>query len=130
VSVLAEIGARAAADSPLWASSLRAGDPPDPRFAGSCPEPYLLGVEMIYEAYLLHYGGSRLFRQDESDLSLLTGDYLYAAGLAEICRTGDLAAVAALADLISRCARNRGDGQDGADEALWRSTVASLGRSG
>jgi hypothetical protein len=130
VSALAEIASRAAADSPLWAASLRAGDPPGPRFAGACPDDYLLGVEMIYEAYLLHYETSRLFRQDDGELSLLTGDYLYAAGLVEICRTGDLAAVAALADLISHCARNRGDGDGAADEALWRSTVGLLGRPG
>ena len=130
MSVLEQIRARAAADSPLWASALHPGDPPAAEYQGRCPESHLLGVEMIREGYLLHGGRSRLFAQDDRDLALLTGDYLYAAGLAEICRTGDLAAVAALADLISRCARGRGDGDGTADEALWRSTVASLGRSG
>ena len=77
------------------------------RFADRCPDRHLLGVEMIYEGYLLHYGRSRLFSQADRDLALLTGDYLYAAGLREICATGDLSAVGALASLISRCARNR-----------------------
>jgi hypothetical protein len=36
--------------------------------------------------------------------------------------------VAALAELISACARNQGDGDGAADAALWERTVASLGR--
>ena len=127
MSVLQEVADRAAADSPLWAQALL----PSPstggtRFSGSCPERYLLGVEMIYEGYLLHYGRSRLFSQADADLALLTGDYLYAAGLREICSTGDLAAVDALAALISKCARNQGDGDGAADPSLWDTTVASL----
>ena len=124
---MGDIRARAAADSPLWAAALRDGDAPEPEFASRCPDRYLLGVEMIREGYLLHYGSSRLFRQDDPDLALPTGDYLYAAGLVEICATGDLDAVAALADLISRCSAARGDGRAGDDEAMWRATVAALG---
>ena len=82
---------------------------------------------MIREAYLLHHGRARVFSQDDSELALLTGDYLYAAGLVEICATGDVAAVADLAELISRCARNRGDGT-GDDEIVWADCVARLGR--
>ncbi|HEY3764024.1 MAG TPA: hypothetical protein VGL44_02605 [Gaiellales bacterium] len=127
MSVLSDVAERAAADSPLWAGALL----PDARegsahFAGRCPERHLLGVEMIYEGYLLHYGRSRLFSQADPDLALLTGDYLYAAGLREICATGDLAAVDALAALISGCARNQGDGRGHDDGALWDETVARL----
>jgi hypothetical protein len=82
---------------------------------------------MIYEGYLLHYGRSRLFSQADTDLALLTGDYLYAAGLSEICATGDLAAVGALATLISRGARHQADGAAADDPALWDETVAGLG---
>jgi hypothetical protein len=128
VSVLREVADRAAAESPLWACALL---PPaeagTPRFAGRCPDRHLLGVEMIYEGYLLHYGRSRLFSQADPDLALLTGDYLYAAGLREICATGDLAAVGSLAGLISRCACNQGDGRGGDDAALWDETVSALG---
>jgi hypothetical protein len=126
VSVLQEVADRAAADSPLWAQALLSSHTGDARFSGSCPERYLLGVEMIYEGYLLHYGRSRLFSQADADLALLTGDYLYAAGLREICATGDLAAVDALAALISKCARNQGDGDGAADPALWDRTVGAL----
>jgi hypothetical protein len=127
LSVLTEIARRAAADSPLWAGSLAGGAVPEPAFEGRCPDRYLLGVEMIREAYLLHYGESRLFRQDDPDLALLAGDYLYAAGLVEICATGDLRAVAALAELISRCAARRADAVAGSDDDLWQHTVSSLG---
>ena len=128
MSVLREVAGRAAADSPLWAGALLPGAATEqPRFAGRCPERHLLGVEMIYEGYLLHYGRSRLFTQADPGLALLTGDYLYAAGLREICATGDLAAVGALATLISRCARNQADGAGADDPALWDETVSGLG---
>jgi len=125
VSVLAEVARRAAADSPLWSAALVARDG-QPEFAGSCPGSHLLGVEMIYEGYLLHRGRSRLFSQEDPELALLTGDYLYAAGLTEICSTGDLDAVRELAELISACARAQAEGE--LDQAgLWRDTVARLG---
>ena len=126
-AVLAEISRRAAADSPVWAGAVAPGPPPPARFAGACPERYLLGVEMIHEAYLLHRGRPRVFAPSDDDLALLTGDYLYAAGLVEICRTGDLRAVAALADLIAQVARAQADLDGDGDDALWAATVASLG---
>jgi hypothetical protein len=119
---------RAAAASPLWRASLLEGEAPPPEFAGRVPERYLLGVEMIREGYLVHHGRSRLFSQEDRDLALLTGDYLYAAGLVEICGTGDLAAVAALAELISNCSRRRGDQVAEDDDRHWAETVAALGR--
>jgi hypothetical protein len=125
MSVLAQVARRAAADSPLWRAALVAHDA-TPEFEGSCPGSHLLGVEMIYEGYLLHRSRSRLFSQDDPDLALLTGDYLYAAGLTEICATGDLNAVRDLAELISACARGQAEGEP--DQAgLWRETVARLG---
>jgi hypothetical protein len=127
MSVMEEIRRRAAADSPLWAAALLPGEPPEPEFAGRCPASHLLGVEMIREGYLLHRRRSRLFRDDDQDLALLTGDYLYAAGLVEVCRTGDLGAVVALAALISRSSRDLGEGDAQAGERLWQETVPALG---
>ena len=129
MSVLGHIADLACADGPLWRNALlpAAAGSRQSRFAGRCPERYLLGVEMIYEGYLLHYGRSRLFGQEDERLALLTGDYLYAAGLERICRTGDLDAVGSLAWLISRCASRRGMEQPGGDDALWEDTVAALG---
>jgi hypothetical protein len=121
--MLEQIRVRAAADSPLWAAALLPGDPPAAEYQGRCPERHLLGVEMIREGYLLHGVRSRLFAQDDRDLALLTGDYLYAAGLVEICHTGDLAAVTALAELISACARDRGEGVAD-DEDRWTAALA------
>ena len=71
---------------------------------------------MIREGYLLHNGRARLFAQDDVDLALLTGDYLYAAGLVEICGTGDLDAVTTLAELIARCSHNRGEQRPPGDD--------------
>ena len=127
MNVLEQIRARAAADSPLWAAALLPGEPPPAEYAGRCPDTHLLGVEMIREGYLLHGGRSRLFGQDDRDLALLTGDYLYAAGLAEICATGDLTAVMTLAELISACARDRGEGA-GDHEDRWTAALAALAR--
>jgi hypothetical protein len=126
VRVLETVAERAADASPLWASALLTEPRGGLRFSGRCPERHLLGVETIYEGYLLHHGTSRLFEQDDRDLAVLTGDYLYAAGLREICATGDLAAVDALAELIAACAARRGDGEPEADDALWDQTVAGL----
>ena len=126
MSVLETVAERAADASPLWASALLTEPRGGLRFSGRCPERHLLGVETIYEGYLLHHGTSRLFEQDDRDLAVLTGDYLYAAGLREICATGDLGAVGALATLISRCARNQADGAAADDPALWDETVATL----
>ena len=126
MSVLETVAERAADASPLWASALLTEPRGGLRFSGRCPERHLLGVETIYEGYLLHHGTSRLFEQDDRDLAVLTGDYLYAAGLREICATGDLAAVDALAELIAASAARRGDGEPEAEDALWDQTVAGL----
>jgi hypothetical protein len=126
--VMEQIRLRAEHESPLLAAALRSGEAPEPRYTGRCPDRYLVGVEMIREGYLLHHGRSELFGQDDPDLALLTGDYLYAAGLVEICATGDLQAVETLARLIAECSARRGDGEPDGDEALWDAAVASLGR--
>ena len=120
------IAAEAAAESPLWGEALR----PDPErnaiFGALVPEPLALGVETIYEGYLVHYGRSRLFAPPDRDTALLLGDYLYAHGLVRIAATGDLAAVAALAELISTCAALRADGRPG-DGAAWLDCARRLG---
>jgi hypothetical protein len=126
VSVLETVAERAAEASPLWASALLSEPRGELRFSGRCPDRHLLGVETIYEGYLLHHGTSRLFDQDDRDLAVLTGDYLYAAGLREICATGDLAAVDALAELIAACAARRGEAEPEPDDGLWDDTVAGL----
>ncbi len=52
-------------------------------------ERFALGVETIYEGYLLHYGRPRLFAPADADAALLLGDYLYAHGLVRIAATGE-----------------------------------------
>ncbi len=73
---------------------------------------FALGLETIYEAYLVHYGRPRLFDAAGRRASaVLLGDYLYAHGLVRIAEAGGVDAVAALAELISRCAALRADGR-------------------
>jgi len=121
----------AAAESPLWAE---AALPEGVRartsvFSPLAPKSHVLGLETIYEGYLMHYGRSRLFAPADRDTGLLLGDYLYAHGLVHVAATGDVAAVSDLAELISLCAQARAGGGDG-DGAAWAATSASLGRGG
>jgi hypothetical protein len=95
-------------------------------FSPLAEEPYALGLETIYEGYLLHYGRPRLFAPADDDTALLLGDYLYAHGLVRIAEIGPVEAVAGLAALISRCAQLRADGLPGDGEA-WAGTSATLG---
>ena len=124
-----EITAAASAESPLWAEALRPDAEQErvPVFSPLAPPDHALGLETIYEGYLVHYGRSRLFAPDDRDTALLLGDYLYAHGLVHVAATGDVGAVSDLAELISLCAQARADGRDG-DGAAWAATSALLGR--
>jgi hypothetical protein len=119
----------AAAESPLWAESLRpvAQREREPVFSPLCEEAHALGVETIYEGYLLHYGRPRLFAPADGDTALLLGDYLYAHGLVRIAATGDVEAVRDLAELISLCAQARAE-ERGGDAEAWAATCSLLGR--
>jgi hypothetical protein len=123
------LAAEAAAESPLWGASLRpaAEREVEPVFSPLCDERFALGVETIYEGYLLHFGAPRLFAPADEDTALLLGDYLYAHGLVRIAATGDVEAVRDLAELISLCAQARAEGRGGEGEA-WAATCALLGQ--
>jgi hypothetical protein len=120
----------ARSESRLWASSLRpSGEREEvPVFSPLAPARFALGLETIYEAYLVHYGRSRLFDPPDEGERVLLGDYLYAHGLVRIADAGGVDAVAAMAELISRCAalRAAGDGGDGDGDA-WVVAVRALG---
>ena len=124
------IAVEAAAESPLWAEALLSDDDRQPRpvFSPLGDERYALGLETIYEGYLLHYGSPRLFGPPDRHTSLLLGDYLYAHGLVRIAAWENVDAVADLAALISRCAQLRADGARGDGEA-WAATAALLGHA-
>ena len=122
------IAAEAAAESPLWEEALMAPESQqrEPVFSALGQLRHALGLESIYEGYLVHYGRPRLFAPPDADAALLLGDYLYAHGLVRIAATGDVAAVADLAELISLCAQARADGRNG-DGVAWAATAALLG---
>ena len=123
-----EITAGAAAESPLWGDAVRPEHEQlrEPVFSPLAPERHVLGLETIYEGYLVHYGRPRLFAPPDRETALLLGDYLYAHGLVRIAETGDVKAVSDLAELISRCAHLRAEGLEGDGEA-WAATSRSLG---
>jgi hypothetical protein len=116
-------------ESQLWTAALR------PRveqervavFSPLSEQRFALGIETIYEGYLLHFGSSRLFAPEDADTALLLGDYLYAHGLVRIEEHGTVEAVNDLAELIALCAYLRADGVGG-DAAAWAATAAVLGR--
>lgn len=122
--------ADAAAESSLWGESLRPRHEQDRTavFSCLCDPSFALGVETIYEGYLLHYGRSRLFGPADSDTALLLGDYLYAHGLVRVAATGSVDAVHDLAELISLCAQARAERRSG-EAAAWAATSALLGQS-
>ena len=122
------IATSASEESRLWVESLLPVDRRvhEPVFSELCSPAHALGVETIYEGYLVHYGRSRLFGPADDDAALLLGDYLYAHGLVRIAALGDVAAVGDLAELISLCMQVRADGRDG-DGAAWAATSCLLG---
>jgi hypothetical protein len=95
-------------------------------FSPLAPGRFALGLETIYEAYLVHYGRPRLFAAPDDDDAVLLGDYLYAHGLVRIAESGGVDAVRVMADLISRCAALRADGLPG-DGAAWVDATRKLG---
>jgi hypothetical protein len=122
------IALEAERESELWGSALR---PPEERerhaiFSRLCEPRFALGLETIYEGFLVHYGRPRLFARREPETMLLLGDYLYAHGLVRIAAEEDVSAVADLAELISLASRLRAEG-DGDDGPVWAATAAGLG---
>jgi hypothetical protein len=122
------IAVQAENESRLWSEALRPAPERElePVFSPLAAEPFRLGLETIYEGYLLHYGRPRLFAPRDADTALLLGDYLYAHGLVRISDLEDVAAVGDLAELISLCAQLRAEGAAG-DGAAWAATAALLG---
>ena len=116
------------AESPLWAEALLPSHERRPVavFSALAPERFALGLETIYEGYLVHYGRPRLFAPPDDHEAILLGDYLYAHGLVRIAATGEIDAVAALAELISTCAHLRAEGAPRDGEA-WADTARKLG---
>jgi len=125
------IAVEAGRESELWAAALRPEAEREEQavFSPLAEDRFAVGLETIYEGYLLHYGRPRLFRADDRDTRILLGDYLYAHGLVRVAALGDVDAVGALAELLSLCAHLRAEGLPGDGEA-WASTVSALDGGG
>jgi hypothetical protein len=100
--------------------------PTRPSPFGAVPGTRGFVLEAVYEGYLMHYGEPRAFIGMDDDLRLLAGDALYALGLSRLAEAGDLEAVAALSDLISRSAQAHAEGRPEDADALWESSAQSL----
>ena len=122
----AAIARDASEESSLWRDALRPDGEREPVFSQLGEERYALGLETIYEGYLVHYGSSRLFAAPDADTALLLGDYLYAHGLVRVASFGEVDAVADLSELISLCSQLRAENAAG-DGPLWAATAALLG---
>jgi len=122
------IAGEACRESDLWTAALRpsAEQEREPLFSLLGEARYALGIETIYEGYLLHYGRPRLFAPEDGHTALLLGDYLYAHGLVRIEESGTVDAVNDLAELIALCAYLRAEEIAG-DAAVWAATASSLG---
>ena len=125
------ITGESAEQSSLWEEALLPGHARErvAIFSPLADDHLALGLETIYEGYLCHYGGPRLFAPRDDETRLLLGDYLYAHGLVRVAATGSVRAVQELAELISFCARLRAEGVGGDGEA-WLASAASLGTAG
>ena len=76
--MIAEIAGRARAASPVWAAALRQEPTGEAAYGPRVDDRFALGVETIYEGYLVHHATSRLSPADREQ-AILLGDYLYAA---------------------------------------------------
>jgi hypothetical protein len=128
VTAFQTIADDALAESSVWGAALL---PSEERqlvavFSPLAPAHLALGLETVYEAYLVHYGTPRLFDSPPGDDAILLGDYLYAHGLVRIAESGGVPAVAVMADLIARCAAQRADGAPGDGDA-WVEAARALG---
>jgi hypothetical protein len=99
-----------------------------PVFSPLGEERFARGVELVYEGYLAHYGRPRSVAPEAVDGGLLTGDELYARGLALVAALGEPGAVSDLAELLARCAELRAADARG-DGEVWAASVALLGSS-
>jgi hypothetical protein len=128
LSVWDTIVREAEGESPLWSQALLPSTErsPVPVFSPLADPRFALGLESIYEGYLLHYGRPRLFARADRDTAILLGDYLYAHGLVRIAALGEVTVVSDLAELLSLCAHVRAERRRG-DGPAWAATVALLG---
>jgi hypothetical protein len=122
---LDELAAELRAEGGLLAGALREA-PAGPALPEGPRAEVRLLLEAIREGHELHYGTPRLFDAGDPDLELLAGDRLYALGLDRLAALGDLAAVRALADLISASAQAHAENRSDMAREAWERGVRTV----
>lgn len=82
-------------------------------------------VAAVRDGVHRHYGSPA--HGSEADLELLQGDAQYAAGLSKLAETGDLVAIAELAEVISLTAAAYAAGDPVLADAAWEAGAAGIG---
>jgi hypothetical protein len=128
VDVFDDIAESACRESELWRTAVLPSHLREQMavFSPLAPEQYELGLETVYEAYLVHYGRPRLFAPAGESERILLGDYLYAHGLVRIAAAGGVDAVSVMGELIAECAALRAASEDG-DGQAWVAATRALG---
>lgn len=138
---LAEVAAQLNADGGLLANTLlpanqiepAADDPALGALAAGGPlsagreQQIAAIVEAVYEGYLLHGCQSRILSVADSDLNILTGDRLYALGLAQLAQLGDLDSVRELSDVIAISSQARVINNEPLAAAAWQLAASAIG---
>jgi hypothetical protein len=93
--------------------------------------PRVAGREQAYEQLLSDIAEGVRLHYDEPgedpDLDLLTGDMLYARGLATLAELGDVEATSELADVISLVAQAHAAGDEQLARAVWEAGAIAIG---
>lgn len=76
-------------------------------------------LSRIREGYLLHYDRDSALTSEDPDLALLEGDRMYALGLSELAKRGDVVSVREFADLISLAVTAHVRGEDSVAEQAF-----------
>lgn len=125
--LLVDLAGRIGDVSPAWRDVIRVELAALPRVDEQrATRARALGIEAIYEGWLLHRGVPRVVESDAPlDLRLLIGDWCYAAGLCEVADHGSLDDVGRLAALVADVSA-RGDEPVVELEAAWDQALAAM----
>ncbi|HMM48617.1 MAG TPA: hypothetical protein PKE32_03255 [Miltoncostaeaceae bacterium] len=85
-----------------------------------------VGLDLILEGFLLHYGRPRQLQPADRSAAVLAGDYCYAQGLVRVAGADDLFSIRTLADLIALGANLIAADERELAVLLWRASCAAI----